>query len=266
MPPFADGSRHRATFACGQLWFRLELREHDGLVTSSTRPGELSTGRSPTSQAPGSPLARRSTSRGWRDPRFAVGVVVVAASVLLGALVLGRADDSVPVWAARSDLTKGQTLRAQDLAPHRIRFASPTDAARYLSASDPPPSGAVLSRSVGAGELVPKAAVGEGASPALVQVPVAVDPAAVPATVRVGSHVDVWVTPDPTTAQEGDRASSAATLVFHDVPVLAAPAPSDSSLTPEQSRQLIVGVRRGVDLGQGIAALSSGTVLVIKRP
>ena len=47
---------------------------------------------------------------GWRDPRILVGVVIVAASVLAGVKILTAADDTVAVWAVRSDLPSGSRV------------------------------------------------------------------------------------------------------------------------------------------------------------
>jgi hypothetical protein len=40
------------------------------------------------------PPATRATTPGWRDPRMWVGIAIVAASVVIGALVLGASDDA----------------------------------------------------------------------------------------------------------------------------------------------------------------------------
>src|SRR6185436_1849467 len=56
------------------------------------------------------PAARRAAAPGWRDPRLWIGVAIVAASVLVGALVLGSSDDTVPVWAAGDEMGAGHVL------------------------------------------------------------------------------------------------------------------------------------------------------------
>src|SRR6476661_8363421 len=63
--------------------------------------------------------ARRASAPGWRDPRLWIGIAVVAASVLAGALVLGTSDDSVPVWAANDTMGPGHALTADDLTVRR---------------------------------------------------------------------------------------------------------------------------------------------------
>ena len=122
------------------------------------------------------PAARRVTSPGWRDPRLWLGLAIVAASVLVGGLVLGTSDDTVPVWAAADPLGAGHVLTADDLAVRRVRFDDANAFALYFRADEQLPADLRLSRDVGAGELVPRAAVGPAAAGDLRQVPVSVPP------------------------------------------------------------------------------------------
>ncbi len=46
------------------------------------------------------PVASRLRAPSWRDSRLLVGVLLVVLSVVLGAVVVARADDRVPVYAA----------------------------------------------------------------------------------------------------------------------------------------------------------------------
>lgn len=212
----------------------------------------------------GSPPASRVTTSRWRDPRLAVGLAVVAACTVLGSRLLASADDMVGVWAARGPVVEGQRLSAADLVRRQVRFEEQRDADRYLAATDALPAGAVAGRDVGAGELLPRAAVDE-AGGSLTEVPLALDSDAVPATLRVGSTVDVWVS--STGRPAGPRAPGArARLVLDDVAVLAAPQ-TGSSLGPTATRQVIVGVpASGVRrLPTDLAALGSGEVLLTVR-
>jgi hypothetical protein len=207
----------------------------------------------------GSPVARRTTGRTWKDPRLAVGVVIVAACALLGARLLGGADDSVAVWAVRTDLAEGAALDPGALEPQEVRFASPEAADRYLSAAGGLPDGAVLLRGLGAGELLPRAAVGTGEAAALVEVPLAVAADAVPATVGQGSVVDVWVTPDAAL----DRRPGAV-RVLDDVVVVAAPR-AGSALGPAATRQVVVGLpaEDEGELPEALSGVASGAVVIV---
>jgi len=197
---------------------------------------------------------------------MAVGVILVAACALLGATLLGGSDDTVGVWAARRAMNAGESVSADDLVRRDVRFADEPDADAYLSADTPLPSGATLARAVGAGEMVPRGALGAAGSRALTEVPLSVDSEAVPSTLRVGAVVDVWVTPDRATDVSGPVDGSDAprsVLVFDDVAVLSVPR-SGSSLGPTATRQVIVGVAEDQQsrLPASLAALAGGSVLL----
>lgn len=195
-----------------------------------------------------------------------VGIAVVAVCGLLGARLLGGSTDTVDVWAARSTLQAGQPVGAGDLVRRPVRFADQSDADRYLSADRGLPRSSNVDRVVGAGELLPRAALDSARQGSRTEVPLSVSTEAVPSTVEVGSTVDVWVTPDQ--AGGGSRAGGArSTLVFDDVPVVSAPAAS-TSLGPTATRQVIVGVDQSQQdrLPTSLAALSGGdVVLTVQR-
>ncbi len=227
---------------------------------STDRPASAAAGAFPSS-----PAATRAARRTLRDPRLAIGVVVVALSALLGARLLGGADDTVAVWTTRHAVSAGQPLTAADLVGTRVRFADQAAADAYLSADRPPADGATAARALGAGELLPRAAVGSSAEGSLTEVPLSVATDAVPASVRAGSVVDVWVTADPARSA---RAAGAArsTLVLEDVTVVAAPA-TRTSLGPSASRQVVVGVDEAQRAGlpAALAALAGGAVTLTVR-
>ncbi len=229
--------------------------EHDVRVSALN-----STSRGPSTVS--TPPARRPAPATWRDPRLIVGVVIVAVSVLLGAQVFERADDTVSVWAVRGDLRSGTTVEASDLERRDIRFTDSRDADRYLPAGSALPEGTTLVRDVGAGEMLPRAALGRTGAEPLVEVPVAVAAEAVPATVGTGSVVDVWVTPD---AGAGD-AEVESVLVFDDVVVVAAPR-TGSALGPSSTRQVIVGVDPAQEdgLAGALARAATGTIVITKQ-
>ena len=105
--------------------------------------------------------ARR--KRFWFDPRFAIGVVLIVVSVAGTAFVVTAADSSVSVLAARSALTPGQTVTSDDLIATKVGFTKvglERASSLYLSPSDVPARGLVVTRTVAAGELVPASAVG----------------------------------------------------------------------------------------------------------
>lgn len=186
------------------------------------------------------PVARRASSPGWRDPRLWVGLAIVAASVVVGALVLGSSDDTVPVWAAADSLGAGHVLTSGDLAVRRVRFADAAAASLYLPADRQVPPDLTLGRDVGAGELVPRAALTTGDQRELREVPVSVSPGQVPDAVRVGDSVDVYVRP---AAHTGCQASPVCDgrPVLSGVTVLDDP-PVDQAFGSDGTRSLVLGM------------------------
>jgi len=190
-----------------------------------------------------------------------VGVVIVAISVLVGVKLFSGADDTVSVWAVTADLRSGTTVGADDLQRRDVRFSDAADADRYVSADSAISPGTTLVRDVGVGELLPRAALGSADDRSLVEVPVAVLAEALPSTVRAGSVVDVWVTPE---AAPGRAADSL--LVFDDVLVIAVPG-TGSALGSSATRQIVVGIDEAdeQDLPAALARASTGTILITKQ-
>jgi Flp pilus assembly protein CpaB len=212
----------------------------------------------PESSAP----ARRAGRATWRDPRLAVGLALVCLSVLVGVRVMAGADDTVPVLAAAAPLAAGQRLTADDLVTVRLRFSSSADADRYLAGDAELDDGSVLLRAVGAGELVPRAAISTEAEVALVELPLALDPGRVPAAVRAGSTVDVWGSAPPARAD----ALAGADQLLSGVPVLAASRPGGTG--PGGLRQVVVGVPVADEarLARVISRLADQSLIVVRRP
>jgi hypothetical protein len=186
------------------------------------------------------PAARRGSPPGWRDPRLWIGLAIVAASVLVGALVLGTSDETVPVWAAADTLGAGHVLTADDLAVRRVRFDEADSASLYFRADRALPPGLRLGHEVAAGELLPRAAVSRASGGGLRQVPVSVARDQVPGAVGVGDVVDVYLRP-------GSRTACTGTAVCDGHPVLSgvtvadAP-PTDQTFGSDGSRMLVLAM------------------------
>lgn len=206
---------------------------------------------------PVAPSATRVAIAGWRDPRLAIGVVIVTVCVVAGSVLFAHADDTVLVWAVRRDLPAGTTLTAADLEPRQIRIAAGFDA--YLDASHAGPVGRTLGRAIGAGELLPAAALASAGAERGTRVPLAVGARDLPATVSVGSTVDVWVTSRTARDTETNRA----TRVLAGVRVVGAPGGSDP-LAPDTTRSVIVLVPGTDDqvLADVIGRTAGGRVLL----
>jgi hypothetical protein len=208
------------------------------------------------------PPATRSQSPGWRDPRLVVGVVIVAVCVLLGARVLAGADDTVAVWSLRHDVPAGTTIDRDDLVVARVHFTG-AGADRYVPAAAMPDPGSTATHDLGAGELLPRSAVATQDRAGLVEVPLSVAPDDLPASVRQGATVDVWVTPK-VPGPGDDRVT--ARLALDGVVVVAVPAARDS-LAPRTTQQVVVGVDedRAGDLGDALGQLADGRVVLTRR-
>lgn len=205
------------------------------------------------------PPATRATRPGWRDPRLWIGVALVAGSVLVGARLLGGADDTIEVWAATSDLAPGHPVQEADLTARRVRLDE-GHAGLYLPVEGDLPDGAELARAVGAGELVPAGALGDSGR-GLQEVPVWAPHDAVPGNLEAGAVVDVWVTP-----RSGEPEDQGARLVLDDVVVVAAPRSGDG-LGPSGNRQVLVGVSPEDAEGVGLvlAAAKDDRVVLVRE-
>lgn len=187
------------------------------------------------------PTATRAQPPGWRDPRLWVGVAIVAVSIIAGARILGAADESVTVWAAARDVAPGDTVRADDLVSTPVRFGDESVLDHYLLTSDPLPDDLLLARGLGAGELVPAAALGSGEGADTVIVSLAFPPELIPTNIGAGSMIELLVIPDE---GEGVGKSGAGepTTVLSDVVVIDAPSAADSLGSVSRGRQLVLGI------------------------
>ncbi|MGY2874015.1 hypothetical protein ACVW00_001205 [Marmoricola sp. URHA0025 HA25] len=227
------------------------------MTTLRTPPGPIV-----PATGPHAPPARRVQPPGWRDPRLVAGVVIVAACVLLGARVLASADDTIAVWSLRHDVPAGSTVDRGDLAVTRVHFSG-GGAEQYLLASTAQGALGTATHDLAAGELLARSAVSSDDRADLVEVPLSVAPDDLPASVREGALVDVWVTPK--VADPGaDRVR--ARLALDDVVVVAVPAARDS-LAPRTTQQVIVGADRATaaDLADALGELADGRVVLTRQ-
>jgi len=158
-----------------------------------------------------SPQATRVGAPRWLDLRLVVGVLLVLGSVAVGARVVAAADDTVPVLVAAQDLTVDRPLTAALVQTRQVLLED--GLARYLSGDVP--EGYVMVRPVEAGELVPRSAVAPAGQVAedLRYVTLALPAAELPAGLRAGRVVDVWVAPD------GEAAGAVAELLLAGITV-----------------------------------------------
>jgi hypothetical protein len=226
------------------------------------------------SDTPASPRASRLAAPRWLDGRLVLGVLLVLVSVVVGARVLSSADRSTLVWAATGDLAAGSQLDSDDLTAVRVRLFD--NAGEYLRAdAGAPPTGYLLSRPVGGGELVPLDALSrpeQDVDYRLVTVPVAVGH--LPPSLRADQQVDVWVTPEdgaaaggaasPAPERPGGSRLTGARLVLAGVTVDdrrdEGGALSASTVVP------VVLQVRPEDVGELVSAMSLGRIDLVRVP
>ena len=268
LPTFRARRRGRS----GWLWMNeVSNRDEVSMMAAMSARGPSTDVQARADAPPASPAANRPARSRWRDPRLVVGVAAGRGSVrLLGARLLGGADDTVGVWAARDRAERGQPVRAADLVRREVRFA---DQARRRPLPRRPtrrlPAGTTSPRRRCGGAAAPRGAVGSDA-PAAAHRGAAVGgaPRPCPATVRVGSLVDVWVTPDGAAtdrlAATGPRAPRSTARLRRRRRGLGCPR-SGTSLGPTRHppghRRASTRTRRP-GCPTSLAALASGTVVL----
>ena len=127
----------------------------------------------------------------WKDPRLIVGIVLVVASVLMGALLVSRLSETTPVLVARSPIVPGDPIDSADLVVVEMRLGDQTGF--YAGTMDSVPAGAVVTRTVQEGGLLPMSAIGQAAEVTLRPVVIPVD-ATVAESVVPGATVELWHT------------------------------------------------------------------------
>ena len=132
------------------------------------------------------------------DPRLAIGLAIVAASVGGVVALVSAADRTAEVLAAREPLAPGDRVERGDLMVVDVRLG--TAGGHYLAPGDVPEEGILVSRAVGKGELVPLDAVGGPEGERLARLVLDVD-GTLAASVQPGALVDVWAARE----EEGGR-------------------------------------------------------------
>jgi len=131
-------------------------------------------------------------SRRRLDARLVVGLVLVVASIAAVVGIVSAADEGEDVLVAARLMTAGETLTVDDLDVRRVALGM--EGHGYLTPADVPESGLIVARTIGAGELVPRAAVGDSRSTRATTVVVSLS-TPLGATVRPGDSLDLWSAP-----------------------------------------------------------------------
>lgn len=185
----------------------------------------------------------------------------MAASVLVGTRVLAAADDTVAVWVLADDAGVGEVLAPDDLVAERVRFADDAALERYLAVDEALPDGLRLLRGIGAGELLPRAALGDADLGDTFEVSLPVAPLLVPPSVTAGSVVDVYLS--DRSASDERRAAGPA---LSEVRVVDAP-PPEEAFAVGGDRQVVLAVapETVADFYAALDALGDPVVTVVRR-
>ena len=206
-----------------------------------------------------SPRAARLAVPRWLDARLVLGVLLVALSIAAGARVFTAADNLTAVYVAAHDLVPGEHVGADDFAVDHVRLRGA--AGNYIAASASPPLGYVVTRFVGAHELVPVAALATGAAAQHSRfVTVPVQPGHLADDLTRGALVDVYLTPKSGAGQ----ATADPQLVLTSVPV-----ESRSGGTRTFSASSTFSVVLAVPVAKVAAmvrAIESGTIDLVSVP
>ncbi|MEP6853188.1 MAG: SAF domain-containing protein [bacterium] len=196
-------------------------------------------------------MPRRLRPPSWFDLRLVLGIGLVLASVVAGALVMARADRTRPVLAVARDLDAGTVLTAADVRTARVRLDAGRDL--YLEPGAPV-AGRMLVRAVRTGELLPRAALGE-ADPQDVTVKVAVEPARTPSLER-GDRIAVLVS---------TKFCRAPLAVVGDVTVQEVVEPGSGAFGTGSDESLVIRTGRTLALrAVNAQALPDATITVIR--
>ncbi|MDO9590414.1 MAG: hypothetical protein Q7J04_04670 [Microcella sp.] len=151
------------------------------------------------------PPSSAGTARRYRDPRLVIGLALVTVSIAAVVGIVALADEGEMVLAAPRLLVEGDRVDLADLEPRRVVLG--VEGHGYLTVAGFPEAGVVVTRTVGAGELVPLSAIGDERGPRSTTVVISLS-TALGATVRPGDRLDLWAAP----AEEAGRFGAPAVI------------------------------------------------------
>ena len=140
---------------------------------------------------PIAPLAAARISKpSWKDPRLLIGVLLVLLSVAGAVALVGSADKTTQVYAAREEIAVGQQITTEDLSIVKVRLDEVEEG--YITVEDGLSAGKVALQRVARNQLLPRESL--GTADALDRKPVAIAmDGELPAQAGPGARVDVWV-------------------------------------------------------------------------
>lgn len=191
-----------------------------------------------------------------------LGLVLIAVSMVGGGAALAAADRTVAYWATRHAVVAGEQVRRTDLTV--VRAKVPQRTARTLLRTDaalPRRLGqAVWAESLSGGTLIAKRQLQP--SRAMVEVPVTVG-AGVPANLRPGDVVDVWVSSGDAPSDDTASPGRAVKMLSRVRVVSRAPA---GGLDGGPASTVVVDAAGTTVDGRVVAAVSSGRITLVRVP
>jgi len=140
----------------------------------------------PDSSATAARLKRPS----WKDPRLLVGVLLVLASMAGVIFLVGSADRTTEVYAARDGIAVGERLTPENVVRAKVRLGDSEQ--HYITVEAGLPENLVAVQRIAKDQLVPRASL--GGVDQLNRKPVALNiEQTLPSQAVAGARVDVWV-------------------------------------------------------------------------
>ncbi len=204
------------------------------------------------------PAAARLPRARWLDTRFLLGLLLVLASVALGAKLFAEADDRVRVWSVTHDLGADSALSDDDLQVRSVRLDEA--AGHYVSAGQRV-SGLVLDRPVGRGELLPLASLRDPDAADRRLVVIEVDRFAA-AGLSKGRVVDVYAAREAKAGQP----PTAPELVLSSATVAEDTDRGGGALAGSGSTAGVTLAVDGPDVASLLEAVATGRVFVVQVP
>lgn len=144
----------------------------------------------PSTSASRSTTAARVKRPTWKDPRLALGAVLVVASVIGTVYLVRELNHTTEVYVAGANITLGEELSLQNLRIENVQLGE--SGMQYLDANPELISNARANTFIGAGEFIPNSSITHNElgsrRPINIELPADLTPAITP-----GSFVDVWI-------------------------------------------------------------------------
>lgn len=133
---------------------------------------------------------RRIKSSPIKDTRLLVGIALILLSMIVGGFTLSSLAATSKVLVAKENITIGQELKPQSFEIREVRLENAEE--HYVANPEQIPNGSLSLRAVGAGEMLPKGAVGQAGDSELRPISLEVDDT-VAASLSAGAITELWV-------------------------------------------------------------------------